>query len=49
MPGSLHDNEFGRLMTQPDQIGALETQAPYVFVPGIDEHECARRRLARGW
>lgn len=38
MPGSLHNNEFGRLMTQPDQIGALEIQAPYVFVPGIDEH-----------
>jgi uncharacterized glyoxalase superfamily protein PhnB len=28
MVGSVSENEFGRLMKQPDQIGGAETQSP---------------------
>ena len=30
------DNEFGRLMTQPDEIGGAETQSAYVVVNDAD-------------
>ena len=30
------DNEFGRLTTQPDAIGGLETQSPYLVVTDAD-------------
>ncbi|RDI99708.1 glyoxalase [Dyella solisilvae] len=32
MLGSIRDTEFGRQLTQPDQIGGMETQCPYVVV-----------------
>ncbi|HZR84002.1 MAG TPA: VOC family protein [Candidatus Binatia bacterium] len=36
MLGSVHDDEFGRLMRQPDQVGGVETQSAYVVVPDAD-------------
>lgn len=36
MLGSIKDNEFGRLMTQPDEIGGVETQSAYVVVKDAD-------------
>ena len=36
MLASLKDHEFGRLMTQPDQIGGAETQSAYVVVKDAD-------------
>ena len=30
------DNEFGRLTTQPDEIGGMETQSPYLVVSDAD-------------
>jgi uncharacterized glyoxalase superfamily protein PhnB len=38
MLGSGHDNEYGRLIKQPDEIGGAETQAAYVIVPDADVH-----------
>jgi uncharacterized glyoxalase superfamily protein PhnB len=38
MLGSGHDNEYGRLIKQPDEIGGAETQAAYVIVPDADAH-----------
>jgi len=38
MLGSVRENEFGRLMKQPDEIGDAETQNPYVIVPDADAH-----------
>ena len=45
MLGSLVDTEFGRLLTQPDEIGGVETQTPYVIVPDADAVH-ARARAA---
>lgn len=36
MLGSVSDNEFGRLMKQPDEVGGAETQCAYVIVTDAD-------------
>ena len=36
MLGSIHENEFGRLIKQPDEIGGMETQAAYILVADAD-------------
>ena len=36
MLGSLNDNDYGRLVCQPDEIGMRETQAPYLVVADAD-------------
>ena len=38
MLGSIKDNEFGKLMKQPDEIGGAETQSCYVVVSDCDAH-----------
>jgi uncharacterized glyoxalase superfamily protein PhnB len=38
MLGSIKDNEFNRLMKQPDEIGGAETQSAYVVVADADTH-----------
>ncbi|MGH6946492.1 MAG: VOC family protein [Kiloniellales bacterium] len=45
MLGSARDNEFGRLMKQPDEIAGAETQCPYVIVADPDAHH-ARAKAA---
>jgi len=36
MLGSVKKSEFDRLMKQPDEIGGVETQTPYVIVSDAD-------------
>lgn len=36
MLGSIHENEFGKLIKQPDEIGGAETQAAYLVVDDAD-------------
>jgi uncharacterized glyoxalase superfamily protein PhnB len=36
MLGSIHENEFGRLIKQPDEIGGMETQAAYILAADAD-------------
>ena len=36
MLGSLADNEYGRNIAQPDEIGGRETQSPYLVVADAD-------------
>jgi uncharacterized glyoxalase superfamily protein PhnB len=36
MLGSIYDSEFGRHITQPDEIGGKETQAAYLLVADAD-------------
>ena len=36
MLGSVNDNDFGRLMAQPEEIGGKETQCSYVLVEDAD-------------
>jgi uncharacterized glyoxalase superfamily protein PhnB len=38
MLGSIHDNEFGKNLKQPDEIGGAETQCPYVITKDPDAH-----------
>jgi uncharacterized glyoxalase superfamily protein PhnB len=38
MLGSGHENEYGGLMKQPDEIGGAETRSAYVIVPDADAH-----------
>lgn len=38
MLGSVRDNEFGRMMRQPDEIDGAETQSPYVITRDPDAH-----------
>lgn len=38
MLGSVNDNESGRLMKQPGEIGRAETQTSYIVVPDADAH-----------
>lgn len=45
MLGSVRDNEFGRLMAQPDETGGRETMSVYVVVTDVDAH-CARATVA---
>src|SRR5580658_3378180 len=47
MLGSIHENEFGRLIKQPDEIGGKETQSCYVVVSDADA-VCARAKAAGG-
>ena len=44
MLGSIRDNEWGRLIRQPDEIGGFETQSAYVVVPDPDAHHAQARR-----
>jgi len=36
MLGSVFDNDFGRLIKQPDEIGGAETQSAYLIVSDAD-------------
>jgi uncharacterized glyoxalase superfamily protein PhnB len=36
MLGSVRDNEYGRLMKQPDEVGGAQTQNTYLVVPDAD-------------
>lgn len=36
MLGSVFDNEFGRLIKQPDEIGGAETQSAYLIMSDAD-------------
>jgi uncharacterized glyoxalase superfamily protein PhnB len=38
MLGSIRDNDFSKLLKQPDEIGGAETQCPYVIVKDADAH-----------
>ncbi len=38
MLGSVHDNDWGRNIKQPDEIGRASTQTSYVIVPDADAH-----------
>lgn len=38
MLGSVKDDEFGRLMTHPDETGGRETMSAYVVVADADAH-----------
>ncbi|HWZ97888.1 MAG TPA: VOC family protein [Candidatus Dormibacteraeota bacterium] len=38
MLGSIKDNEFSKMMKQPDEIGGAETQSCYVVVADTDAH-----------
>ncbi|MDH3292402.1 MAG: VOC family protein [Gemmatimonadota bacterium] len=38
MLGSARDDEYGRMIKQPSNIGGAETQAPYVIVDDVDAH-----------
>jgi uncharacterized glyoxalase superfamily protein PhnB len=48
MLGSIHDNEFGRMMRQPDEIGGAETQCPYVIVRDPDAHYARAKAAGAG-
>ncbi len=36
MLGSMHDNEYGRLLKQPDEVGGAVTQSVYLVVGDAD-------------
>jgi uncharacterized glyoxalase superfamily protein PhnB len=38
MLGSAREDEFGRRIVQPDQVGGSETQSPYVIVKDCKAH-----------
>ncbi len=38
MLGSKNENEYGKWLRTPKEIGGLNTQAPYILVDQIDEH-----------
>ena len=38
MLGSVRDNDFTKLVKQPDQLDGAETQCPYVVVTDADAH-----------
>jgi uncharacterized glyoxalase superfamily protein PhnB len=38
MLGSVSDNDYGKRIKQPDELGGIETQAPYVVVEDADAH-----------
>ncbi len=43
MLGSIHDNAYGKLMKQPDEIGGCQTQSIYVIVDDADAvYRCAK-------
>lgn len=45
MLGSARDDDFGKLMTHPDETGGRETMSAYVIVADADAH-CARAKAA---
>lgn len=45
MLGSARDDDFGKLMTHPDETGGRETMSAYVVVSDVDAH-CARATAA---
>jgi len=51
MLGSIRDNEFTKLVKQPDQLDGVETQCPYVVVKDADAHYAravaARAKIVR--
>lgn len=38
MLSSIKDNEYGRFIKQPIEMGGYETQAPYLIVDNVDAH-----------
>jgi uncharacterized glyoxalase superfamily protein PhnB len=46
MLGSFRDNDFAKLVKQPDQLEGFETQCPYVVVKDADAHYA--RAIAAG-
>jgi uncharacterized glyoxalase superfamily protein PhnB len=38
MLGSIQENDFGKLLKQPAELGGIETQCPYVVVKDADAH-----------
>src|SRR5437867_12771790 len=36
MLGSVRDNDYGRLLRQPDEVGGAQTQTIYMIVPDAD-------------
>ena len=38
MLSSKLDTEFNQLIKQPEELGGMETQSPYVIVPDADAH-----------
>jgi uncharacterized glyoxalase superfamily protein PhnB len=38
MLGSIRDNDFSKLIKQPDELAGVETQCPYVVVKDADAH-----------
>ncbi len=38
MLGSARDDDYGRLIAQPGDVGGLETQAPYIVVADPEAH-----------
>jgi len=46
MLGSARDDEFGKLIKTPGDLGGVGTQSPYVIVPDADAHY--RRAVAAG-
>jgi len=45
MLGSARDDDFGKLMTHPDETGGRETMSAYVVVSDVDAH-CAQASAA---
>ena len=45
MLGDVRDNEFGRHMAQPDEVGGHETQCPYVVVANCKSHYQQAREM----
>jgi len=45
MLGSTRSDAYGRMITQPVDVGGVETQAPYLIVADVDAH-CEQARAA---
>lgn len=45
MLGPVRDDDYGRLIKQPADLGGAETQAPYLIIDDVDAH-CERARAA---
>lgn len=43
MLGSIRENEYGQMITQPNEVGGMETQSPYIVVSDVDSH-CEQAR-----
>ena len=44
MLSSKLDTEFNQLIKQPEELGGVETQSPYVIVPDADAHYARAKR-----